>query len=68
MIRPTRDEFKAYAADHSVVPVWQELVADLITPVAAFAERKKACAAAMSRRSLSMVSTRSPSRSIARYR
>jgi anthranilate synthase component 1 len=36
-IRPTRDEFKALAATHTVVPVWRELLADLITPVAAFA-------------------------------
>ena len=39
-----------------------------VKPVAALAERKKACAAAMARCSLSMVSTRLPSRSIARYR
>jgi len=32
-----RDEFHALAANHSVVPVWRELLADLITPVAAFA-------------------------------
>ncbi|HEY2428543.1 MAG TPA: chorismate-binding protein [Acidimicrobiales bacterium] len=37
MLRPTRDEFKALAADHTVVPVWREVLADLITPVAAFA-------------------------------
>ena len=37
MVRPTREEFRALAAEHSVVPVWQELLADLITPVAAFA-------------------------------
>ncbi|MFN8018374.1 MAG: anthranilate synthase component I [Acidimicrobiales bacterium] len=36
-IRPTREEFKALAATHTVVPVWRELLADLITPVAAFA-------------------------------
>jgi anthranilate synthase component 1 len=36
-ITPTRDEFKALAATHTVVPVWRELLADLITPVAAFA-------------------------------
>jgi anthranilate synthase component 1 len=35
--RPTREEFHALAATHSVVPVWRELLADLITPVAAFA-------------------------------
>ena len=37
MLRPTRDEFHRLAADHTVVPVWRELLADLITPVAAFA-------------------------------
>ena len=37
MIRPSRDEFKQLARDHTVVPVWRELVADLTTPVAAFA-------------------------------
>jgi anthranilate synthase component 1 len=36
-IRPTRDEFRALARTHTVVPVWRELLADLITPVAAFA-------------------------------
>jgi anthranilate synthase component 1 len=36
-IRPTRDEFVGLARDHTVVPVWRELLADLITPVAAFA-------------------------------
>ncbi len=35
-LRPTRDEFKALAATHTAVPVWRELLADLITPVAAF--------------------------------
>src|SRR4051794_27932284 len=37
MLRPSRDEFHALASKYTVVPVWQELVADLITPVAAFA-------------------------------
>ncbi len=37
MIRPSRDEFRALAREHSVVPVWRHLLADLITPVAAFA-------------------------------
>ncbi len=37
MIRPTREQFHAWAGDHTVVPVWRELLADLITPVAAFA-------------------------------
>lgn len=36
-IKPTRDEFRELAHDHTVVPVWRELLADLITPVAAFA-------------------------------
>ena len=34
--RPTRDEFRALARDHTVVPVWDEVLADLTTPVAAF--------------------------------
>ena len=37
MAQPSRDDFRALARDHTVVPVWRELVADLITPVAAFA-------------------------------
>jgi anthranilate synthase component I len=37
VLRPTREEFKRLAATHSVVPVWREVLADLITPVAAFA-------------------------------
>ena len=36
MLRPAREEFKRLAATHSVVPVWREVLADLITPVAAF--------------------------------
>ena len=36
-VRPSREEFRALARDHAVVPVWQELLADFITPVAAFA-------------------------------
>ena len=35
-IRPTRDEFHALAAAHTVLPVWTELLADLETPVAAY--------------------------------
>jgi anthranilate synthase component I len=35
-LRPSRDEFHQLAADHTVVPVWAELLADLETPVAAF--------------------------------
>ncbi len=37
-LRPTREEFRALAADHTVVPVWTELLADLETPVAAYAK------------------------------
>ena len=36
MLRPSRDEFRALAAGHTVVPVWREMVSDLETPVAAF--------------------------------
>jgi anthranilate synthase component 1 len=37
VIRPTREEFRDLAREHTVVPVWRELLADLTTPVAAFA-------------------------------
>ena len=33
---PARDEFVALARDHTVVPVWREVLADLETPVSAF--------------------------------
>jgi anthranilate synthase component 1 len=36
-VRPSREEFRALARQHPVVPVWRELLADLTTPVAAFA-------------------------------
>jgi anthranilate synthase component I len=36
MLQPSRDEFRALAREHSVVPVWREVLADLTTPVAAF--------------------------------
>jgi len=36
--QPSRKEFHAYAAEHSVMPVWTELLADLETPVAAYAK------------------------------
>ena len=36
-IRPSFEEFAALAAEHTVVPVWAEVLADLTTPVAAFA-------------------------------
>ena len=32
----SREDFKALARDHAVVPVWRELLADLTTPVAGF--------------------------------
>ena len=37
MIRPSREEFAALAASYTVVPVWRELLADLTSPVAAYA-------------------------------
>ena len=37
LVSPDRREFHRLAADWTVVPVWRELVADLTTPVAAFA-------------------------------
>jgi anthranilate synthase component 1 len=36
-LRPTREEFRDLARTHTVIPVWRELLADLTTPVAAFA-------------------------------
>ncbi len=36
-VSPTRDEFVALAADHGVVPVWRELLADLDTPLSVYA-------------------------------
>jgi anthranilate synthase component 1 len=35
-LRPSRAEFHDLAARHAIVPVWREVLADLITPVAAF--------------------------------
>jgi anthranilate synthase component 1 len=35
-VRPSRDEFRALARGHTVVPVWREVLADLETPVSAF--------------------------------
>lgn len=37
-VRPSRDEFRSLAREHTVVPVWVEVLADLETPVAAFAK------------------------------
>jgi len=36
VLRPTREEFARLAADHTVVPVWREMAADLETPVSAY--------------------------------
>jgi anthranilate synthase component 1 len=36
VIRPDREAFRTLARDHTVVPVWRELLADQVTPVAAF--------------------------------
>ena len=33
--QPSREEFHRHAVEHTVVPVWTELLADLETPVAA---------------------------------
>ncbi len=38
VVRPSREEFRALAREHTVVPVWVEVLADLETPVAAFAK------------------------------
>jgi len=35
-VRPSREDFRALARDHTVVPVWREVLADLETPVSAF--------------------------------
>jgi anthranilate synthase component I len=37
LIRPSRAAFRSLARAHSVIPVWRELLADLTTPVAAYA-------------------------------
>jgi anthranilate synthase component 1 len=37
VIRPSLDDFRALARTHTVIPVWRELLADLTTPVAAYA-------------------------------
>ncbi|MGH9089277.1 MAG: anthranilate synthase component I family protein [Acidimicrobiales bacterium] len=36
-VQPSVAEFAALARDHRIVPVWAEIVADTLTPVAAFA-------------------------------
>ena len=35
-VRPSREEFHALAAEHTVVPLWAEVLADMETPVSAF--------------------------------
>ncbi len=37
-VQPSREEFHRLAAEHTVVPVWSEVLGDLETPVAAFAK------------------------------
>ena len=37
-IQPSREEFHRLASEHTVVPVWSEVLGDLETPVAAFAK------------------------------
>ncbi|MCU1496361.1 MAG: anthranilate synthase component [Acidimicrobiales bacterium] len=36
-IQPSREAFHELAREYSVIPIWRELLADLVTPVAAFA-------------------------------
>src|SRR5690349_1928020 len=36
IVRPSRADFHALARDHTVVPVWREVLGDLTTPVAGF--------------------------------
>ncbi|MGH8931736.1 MAG: anthranilate synthase component I [Egibacteraceae bacterium] len=36
LYRPSREEFAALARDHAVVPVWREVLADLLTPLAVY--------------------------------
>jgi anthranilate synthase component I len=36
-MNPSRDQFRSLARVHTVIPVWRELLADLTTPVAAYA-------------------------------
>jgi anthranilate synthase component 1 len=37
-IKPSFEEFERLAREYTVVPVWTEMLADLETPVAAFAK------------------------------
>jgi anthranilate synthase component 1 len=36
-LRPSREEFRALAREHTVIPVWREVLADFTTPVSAYA-------------------------------
>lgn len=36
LYQPSRDQFLALAADHAVVPVWREVLADLFTPLGVY--------------------------------
>ncbi|MCZ7531229.1 MAG: anthranilate synthase component I [Acidimicrobiia bacterium] len=38
LLRPALDRFLALARDHTVVPVWREILADVETPVSAYAK------------------------------
>jgi anthranilate synthase component 1 len=38
LLCPSRDDFRALARDHTVVPVWAEVLGDLETPVATYAK------------------------------
>ncbi len=38
VVRPSRDEFRTLAREYTVIPVWREVLADLETPVSAFAK------------------------------
>ena len=38
MVRPSFEVFKEQARDYTVVPVWREVLADLETPLSAFAK------------------------------
>jgi anthranilate synthase component I len=37
-VQPSREQFLALAADHGVVPVWREVLADLETPLSVYAK------------------------------
>lgn len=36
LYQPSRDEFRALASKHPIVPVWRQVLADTLTPVAAY--------------------------------